>query len=86
MSSAEREDRIDQLVTLCIKKNITPNKNTFAGFIQIASISRFAVSKHTATDYANTLVKAWNSDRWKRLARKGFYLSLEEKTEWITKH
>lgn len=80
-----RDDRISQLVALCVKNDLTPRKNAFAGKIRDWSSMRFGCSERTAKDYATTINNAWTGDRWKNFVAESEYLTEEEKQAWIAK-
>jgi len=82
----DREERIHQLIALCVKNNLTPLKNAFAGFLQNVCISRFGIEKRTARNYIDSLIAGWRLDRWKQMLQENPYLTMEEKTTWITQH
>ena len=54
----QRLDRLRQIVAELIKRNITPRDTTFANVVQGIAAS-FGVSKKTASDYLDTLLKSW---------------------------
>lgn len=85
-SHLEREDRIKQLVALCVKNNRTPRQTGFADLIHQLSATRFFVVKATATGYLHTLIQAWRMDKWRTFVKDNSYLTVEEKTEWSEKN
>lgn len=82
----DKLDRIDQVIALCVKNNMTPDKNPFAGFvIKICSI-RFGLDESTARSYIRTIISAWRGDRWKYNIKQNAYLTKEETEKWIQNH
>jgi hypothetical protein len=83
---AERMNRIDYLIAVCVKNNITPNHNAFADLIIRTSESRFGVRRDTSKSYVDTLINAWRDDKWKYRVQNNPYLTEQEKKEWMGKH
>ena len=85
MSVYERLDRIEQLLAIMVKNNITPLKNTFTDIIIRVSASRFGVSRKTAKGYSQVLIDSWRMDKWERMVKENGYLRREEKENWFKK-
>lgn len=76
-------DRIDQVIALCVKNGMTPEKNTFASFVIKTCCIRFGLDESTARSYLRTIITAWRGDRWKYNVKGNGYLSPEETKKWI---
>jgi len=85
MTFYERLDRIEQLLAIMVKNNITPLKNTFTDIIIRVSASRFGASRKTAKGYSQVLIDSWRMDKWKRMVKENGYLKREEKENWFKK-
>ena len=83
--SLPKEDRVQQLIAICVKNDKTPKKVGFADFIYGVSAVRFLLSHKTVKEYIQVLVDAWRQDKWKHLVKSNDYLSREEKETWLTK-
>jgi hypothetical protein len=84
--SIERKNRLDILVALLAKNNLTPNDNTFCDFILRASARNFGVTKETARGYIDTLISCWNWDKLKGWVKENPNLTPEEKERWLEQH
>lgn len=81
--SSMKEQRIRQLVAVCVKKGLTPKKTMFCNFILQVTASYYGFSKRTAKQYVDILIRAYHFDHWKSLVENNIHLKEEEKTEWI---
>lgn len=84
--SIERKTRLDVLVALLVKNNLSPNKITFCDFILRASATNFGVRKETAKGYIDTLISCWNWDKLKEWVQENPHLTLNEKERWFKEH
>jgi hypothetical protein len=57
-------DRIDLLVALAIKNNISPYKNSFPAFARAVLITKCQVSTTVANNELKTALSAWAADKW----------------------
>jgi hypothetical protein len=81
---SSREERITQLVALCVHHDKTPaNTPAFADFVIQATASAFGSSKRTAKDYALTLVNCWRANKWRNYIQENLYLPEEERKRWL---
>lgn len=80
-----RHDTARQIVAICIKNSVHPQDNRFGGVVRKICAARFAYSKGTARNYAETLFSAYQFDRWEDLVEGNTYLTPEEKEEWLEK-
>lgn len=82
-----REERITQLVALCVRHGKNPSDTTaFADFIIQACASAFGSTRRTARDYALTLVNSWRANKWRNYVQDNLYLEPEERRRWIDEH
>jgi len=78
--------RINQLIAVCVKKEMTPKHNGFCDYIVRVCATYYAVEKRTAKKYVHVLIESFRFDKWKSLIQNNNFLSEEEKAEWIRKH
>lgn len=83
--SSMKEQRIRQLVAVCVKKSLTPKKTAFCNFILQVTASYYGFSKRTAKQYVDILIRAFRFDRWKSLVENNVHLEKEEKKQWMGK-
>jgi len=81
--SSMKEERIRQLVAVCVKKSLTPKKTAFCDFILQVTAAYYGFSKRTAKQYVDILIRAYRFDRWKSLVDNNILLKEEEKNRWI---
>ena len=81
--SSMKEQRIRQLVAVCVKKNLTPKQTAFCDFILRVTASYYGFTKRTAKQYVDILIRAYRFDVWKSLVQNNIHLEEEEKTKWI---
>lgn len=86
MTAGVRKDRIQQIIALCIKNDITPSQSTCSGFVRKICSARFALGKDTARSYTETVFSAWKADHWKFLVTGNPYLTEEEIEKWPKTH
>lgn len=67
MLKNERMERLRTLALLARENDLTPNKNTFAGFILKVCCTNFGLGRSVAQKDLAFLVTAWNGDKWKNL-------------------
>jgi hypothetical protein len=86
MSNA-REDRINQLVAVCVHNNKNPtNTAGFADFIIKVCNSVFGCNRQTAKEYVRTLVSNFRLDKWCSIVQKSTYLNENERSMWLHEH
>lgn len=81
--SSMKEQRIRQLVAVCVKKSLTPKKTAFCDFILRVTAAYYSFSKRTAKQYVDILIRAYHFDRWKSLVENNIHLEKEEQNKWI---
>lgn len=81
-----RADIVNYLIGVCVKNGVTPQKVTFANFIRKVCASKFSMDKYKAKSYIDTLISAWQFDKWKGYVEESPYLTLEEKERWLKTH
>ena len=85
MSYYERQDRIEQLLAIMVKNEITPRRIAFTDIVIRVSAMKFAVFLETAKEYAQVLIDAWRADKWESMVKENGYLTSEEKEKWFRK-
>jgi len=80
-----RIDRLRQIVAELVRRNATPDKVGFADLVQTL-VASFGLSTSVATDYIETLVRAWRYLKWKPFIQYNDYLTEEEKKVWFEKY
>jgi hypothetical protein len=80
------QDRVDQLIALCIRNNLTPANSAFVEYIRKACATRFGLEKNKAKPFVEILVSAWRGDKWKYHVHQSSYLTKEEIDQWIKTH
>jgi hypothetical protein len=84
---SERQDKISQIIAICVKNNATPsNKNAFADLICKICAQRFGYDKKVSRGYIQIINTTWRTDKWKRYVENNQYLSKGEIDKWITSH
>ena len=84
-SQVEKDERLTQLVALCIKNHKTPASNAFADFV-IMVCAGFGVNRRTARSYIDSLISVWRLDKWKSRVKENPYMTEEAISEWISQH
>jgi hypothetical protein len=85
-SKVSRAEVIDYLVAVAVKAGKTPSKVGFADFIINKCSSKFGYDKYRAKSFIDTLINAWNDDKWKTYVQNNPYLTEQEKAEWTEKY
>jgi len=80
---SEKSNRVNQLVAVCVKKDLTPSKTGFADFLIKLCATYFSCDKRTSRAYIDTLIQAFRFDKWKTLVSSNLFLSEEERKEWM---
>jgi hypothetical protein len=80
-----RVDRLRQIVAELVRRNVTPDSNNFADWVQTL-VAGFGLSTNVARDYTYTLIRAWKHLKWKPFIKYNDYLSDEEKEAWFKKY
>jgi len=81
--SSMKEQRLRQLVAVCVKKGLNPKKTMFCNYILQVTAVYYQFSKRTAKQYVDILIRAWHFDKWKSMVENNEYLEKEEQNEWI---
>jgi len=83
-----RQARLQIIVEVAIKNNITPNNNTFAGLVKKICCSKFAMTPKQAQEYTEILCIAWRADQWQGYTEEPYtptytqnYIPQEDNTE-----
>lgn len=63
----DRQERLKTLARLAVENDLSPLKNTFAGFIIKVCCTNYGLSRIVAKQDLGSLVTAWNGDKWKTL-------------------
>lgn len=85
--TSPREERMLQLVALCVHHDKNPSKTTaFADFIIQACASAFGSSRRTAKTYLDTLISSWRANKWRNYVQDNLYLKPEERGRWLIEH
>lgn len=82
--SSLKEQRLKQLVAVCVKKGLNPKKTMFCNFILQVTAVYYQFSKRTAKQYVDILIRAYHFDKWNSLVTNNPYLEKEEQNKWIT--
>jgi hypothetical protein len=80
-----RVDRLRQIVAELVRRNVTPDSNNFADWVQTL-VASFGLSTSVAKDYIATLIRAWRYLKWKPFIEYNDYLTDEEKKAWFEKY
>ena len=74
--------RIQKLIALLVKADITPNSMKFADFVHGKVATTFGFTKETGREYLDSILAAWRQDRWNGLIEKNPFLTKQEKEAW----
>jgi hypothetical protein len=83
---SQKEQRVHQIVALCVKKGKHPYKTAFCDFVIRACAALYNYDKRTAKTYVNILIGAWYFDKWRTLVQNNLRLTEEERQQWINSH
>jgi hypothetical protein len=83
---SEKDQRLNQLIALCVRNNLTPNKTPFCDFIIRACASIYGYEKRTAKSYVDILISAYRFNRWQNYVQFNPHLTDGEKQAWINLH
>jgi len=82
-----REERVLQLVALCVHNGKNPYDTTgFADFVIRACASAFGSTRRSARDYVSTLIESYRFNKWKNYVKENLYLTPEEREAWLNVH
>lgn len=82
-SKKSRLQRIDYLVSFCIKRALTPKSNAWFRKIEREGIFRFHCCGKTVKSYVREMKISWDRDRWASYVINSDYLTNEEKEVWF---
>lgn len=78
----QRLERLRYIIAYLVLRKITPRNNNFADVVQQAAAAQ-GLRPATAKEYTETLIKAFNHDRWKAYLNNNKYIEKEEAQAWI---
>ena len=79
----DKHERLCELVAVCVKNKLTPQKNIFCDFILGACASLYGYERRTARSYVDVLLSAWRFDRWESYIQKNELLKEGDLAEWM---
>lgn len=66
MNKYAKEDALEYIITVSERNNLTPNQNTFAGYVIKTCIAKFAMPRADAKKILEMLNVAYRADKWRR--------------------
>jgi len=67
MVKINRETRLALLVEICQQNKLTPDKNTFSGFIIKVCVNNLSLTQTAAKEHLKALNISWRADQWKSI-------------------